>query len=272
MKSTISILLTLFFTSLCYSQTDRNVTGKFYITNVDIVVNEYDYINKSKKEDKYIVLAGTKFTAMEIDTVNNGVIIKFWYFTEKGDQIQKGTESIDSTQNYISRETNGKYFLINTQVLNDSTSDYYGKDNNFVWGFTIVPFKLRFGGENRSFKYQTSFSMGVNAGWEHQLKRKHRQSYAILVGIAVTNVEVSPETTDNFINQSTTAGAFTPSIGAVYSYEQFQAGIFVGYDLIPGELGKKWIYGDSPWVGIGLGFSIFQKNKTASNVEVENNQ
>lgn len=163
---------------------------------------------------------------------------------------------------YISYATNGEYFLMDIKDFNNKTSEFFGESHSFAWGFSTLPIKLRFGGKNKNFDYGTGFSLGINAGYEYQIKSRTRQSIGLLLGAGISTVQVTPETTNNSINKSTTTGAFVPTISIIYSYTNFQIGTFVGIDYIPGEIGKNWAYKNSPWLGLGLGFTIFQKNKS----------
>jgi len=254
-------------TLFSYAQEKGNITGKFYILDVDVVVREFDLIQDAfNGEDlSFIAKSGTKFTAYEFKE-DNRLLVKFWNFkTESsGEQEQPRIESMTSYQ-YISKATDGGYFLMDLEDFNKKASEYYGFQHGVTWGFSTLPIKLRFGGDDRQFQYATGFSLGVNAGYEWQFKSRVKQSLGLLMGIGISTVAIDPETvTDDYIDKSSTTGAFTPSLGLVYSFENFQIGLFSGIDYIPGEMGDKWVYKNQPWLGLGLGFTIFQKNKTES--------
>ncbi len=71
MKTNLFACLLMVFTTLVSAQEQGNITGRFYITNVDIVVEEIDITAEPNDEtkhianydSKYIAIAGTKFTA-----------------------------------------------------------------------------------------------------------------------------------------------------------------------------------------------------------------
>lgn len=267
-KNQLLIVVLILFSTMVFSQEMDNITGKFYITDVDIVCTEYDIVNRAPLPTKYVAKKNTKFTVYEI--INGKLLVKFWDYNTKKKNITKDTQ-IQPNQNlnpteykYISSETNGNYFLLDLEDYNKKTAEYYGTKHSVIWGFSTLPIKMRFRQENVPFTYETGFSLGINAGYECQLKSRTNQSIGILLGIGVSTLPVTPETVNNYIDKSTTVGAFTPSLGLVYSYETFQFGLFSGYDIIPGNLGENWVYRNRPWLGIGLGFTIFQKNKTTS--------
>lgn len=260
MKTKLFTMLSVIMLTFANGQENGNITGKYYITNIDIVVNEYNVFNSTKDENaKYIAKSGTKFTAYEI-LENNQLLIKFWSYNRTIQSESKN--NIEILYNYISEETNGKYFIINLDDFNKKTNEYNGTNYSFTWGFSTIPIKLRFKNDYASFQYETGFSLGINAGYEIQFQSRTKQSLGLLLGIGISTVNITPETVNNYIDKNTTTGAFTPSLGLVYAYESFQVGLFSGLDIIPGELGQNWDYKNKPWLGVGLGFTIFQKNKT----------
>ncbi|HEY8366781.1 MAG TPA: hypothetical protein VIL57_06500 [Bacteroidia bacterium] len=293
MKKLYSLLILFISCSILFAQEKGNITGKYYITDVDIKVKKYNLLADTVDtlNTYYIAKAGTKFTAYEIK--KSEILIKFWNFrepNEKAKKIEVLEQTIDSLKllvenenlksspqdegnnsdveaeryknQYISLHTNGEYFLIDAKDFNTKTSEYFARSSSFAWGFSTLPIKLRFGGKDRPFEYSTGFSLGINAGYEYQFKSRVKQSIGILLGVGVSTVMVSPESTNSVINKSTTTGAFVPTLSLLYSYSHFQIGTFVGADFIPGEIGKNWVYRNSPWLGLGLGFTIFQRNKS----------
>lgn len=298
MKKLYSLLILLISGNFLYAQEKGNITGKYYVTDVDIRVTKFNLLTDSvEKNSYYIAKSGTKFTAYEIK--GDKILIKFWNFrdTSKTSNTSNtlfsktGSNGLNDTillgnknqnqpspnqqkndspryQNYyISYLTNGEYFLVDAKDFNTKTSEYNGRTNSFAWGFSTLPIKLRFGGKDRPFEYSTGFSLGINAGYEYQFKSRVKQSIGLLIGIGVSTVLVSPESTNSVINKSTTTGAFVPTLSLIYSYSNFQIGTFVGADFIPGEIGKNWVYRNSPWLGLGLGFTIFQRNKSEAGNE-----
>src|SRR5690606_22883222 len=142
---------------------------------------------------------------------------------------------------HVDKRANGKYYEMKISDFDAKTRSYYGKLNSFTWGFTIVPIKLRFGSDNRDFEYSEGFSLGVNAGYEYSFAGVKAQSISFLGGVAISTVSIDHKTTNGYLDLGETrvVGAFTPSIGIVYTYEKFQVGVFSGIDFIGGELGNS---------------------------------
>ena len=262
----IAVLQNFYFLS---GQNQGIITGKYYQTIIDIPVTEYNLLNEKSTDIKYISKRGQKFAAYEVK--DSFLVIKFWEFRDttnlscKKKIMIRNSSELDPKK--IGFNTNDKYFLVRLTDFNMKTRDFYGSGVSFVWGFSVLPFKTRLGNQNRDFIFETGFQLGSNVGCEYQFRSKIKHSIGMLAGVGISTIAVSPETTNNYIDVSNTVGALTPSLGAVYSYENYQLGLFVGFDIMGGEMGKNWQYTGSPWLGFGLGFSIFQKNKSEERVK-----
>lgn len=293
MRKLLLLLGIVSMSSIAWSQEAGNITGKYYITNVDIRLKEYSLMKDTVTDNVYIAKKNLKFTTYE--TKDDNVLIKFWNFKNevihpqiseyeiilksmkdvkdlydrdgnklKFDVFDSITELIKSeSTKYISEETDGKYFLIDIKDFNQKVSEYYGKGYSFVWGFSIIPIKIRQKTSSSNFKFNTGFSLGVNAGVERSIASRKKQSIASVFGIGISTVEVEPFEVNNLISENSNEKAFTPSFGLIYTYENFQIGFFSGIDYLSGEMGSNWRYKNRPWFGFGLGFTIFQKNKTS---------
>lgn len=266
MKKIVFILLACFwFSGVSNAQEQNNITGNFYVTNIDIPVVQFDLISGEAIDGSTaIARRNTKFTAYKID--GDKLVVKFWNY---GDTTPSGgqTQPLDKSNGtpYISEESNGKYFLMEMEDFNKMTSKFFGSKHSVVWGFSTIPVKLRFKNESSDFDFETGFTLGVNAGYEKGIKGRKDQSWAILAGFGVSTVEVYRTG-----EEPGTSGAFTPSLGVLYAFENFQIGVFTGVDIIGGAEGDSWGYNNKPWLGIGMGFTLFQKNKT--NNESKKNQ
>lgn len=269
MRTKILLLFLLGCVGMAFGQEKKNITGKYYVTTVDIPVYEIDFFDDGTStpfDKKLIAKTDTKFTVIEI-LDSSSAKVKFWEYKQgKQKQPKNNSDSLVSEEyQFINMETSAdRYFAIKIKDLDEKTQEYFGMSKNFTYGITLIPFKLRFGGGDKDFQYGEGFSLGLNAGVEFNLRSRKEQSVSVLAGIAASTVSVDSESTNNYIEEDkvTTSGAFTPSLGIVYAYERFQIGAFVGWDIIGGALGENWIYNKKPWLGLGLGFTIFQKNKT----------
>lgn len=259
------VLISFCFTGVTNAQEQNNITGNFYVTNIDIPVFQFDFVKgKAMGQNTAIARRNTKFTAYKIE--KDKLVVKFWDYSDSlPDEGQYQPLAEDQGTLYISQKTNGKYFLMEMEDFNKMTAPYFGSKHSVVWGFSTIPIKLRFKNESSDFDFETGFTLGVNAGYEYSFRSRKEQAIAFLTGFGVSTVEVS-----HLEGEPSTSGAFTPSLGVLYAYENFQVGLFLGKDFIGGSGGDSWGYNGKTWLGIGMGFTIFQQNKT--NTDSKNNQ
>tara|TARA_R110002111_G_scaffold261651_1_gene335167 strand:- start:547 stop:1446 length:900 start_codon:yes stop_codon:yes gene_type:complete len=69
-----------------------------------------------------------------------------------------------------------------------------------------------------------------------------------------TSSAVIPLESGNTINQ----GLFSFGFGATYSFNKLNFGVFYGWDYSLGDASEKWNYNKLPWLGIGVGYSLFK--------------
>ena len=53
-------------------------------------------------------------------------------------------------------------------------------------------------------------------------------------------------------------GLFSFGLGTTYSFNKLNFGVFYGWDYSLGEASDKWNYNGFPWLGIGVGYSLFK--------------
>ncbi len=277
-------ITTLFFlvSISLIAQTDAEdgiLIGNHYITKADILLAEWNMTGASSFEDSNkIAKSGAIFTIHKIK--DSSLIIKFWMFSKKSstkknwcqsnDSSELAKDSVPPTDNcssnkYIGYHTNEKYFVIDIKSLNTYATPYNGRSNNFTWGLILFPTKIRFAnGSGGSFNFTDNFTLGTTAGYEIGFAGVKNYSLSILGGVGISAINVDSSTTHGYVKNSITASAFTVSAGVVYSYEKMQIGLFYGWDFMSGNLGNKWVYDAKPWLSVGIGFALFQKEKTSS--------
>lgn len=141
----------------------------------------------------------------------------------------------------------------------------YGGDripqSDFVFGLITLPIKMRFGSsemvngvQKRYFDFAGEISLGVSTGYRRRFS--NIASYSILTGLAITSVPIDSFASKGLITSETNVSALTWHLGVLYQHKIFQIGIFTGLDFMKGELKRKWVYNNQPWLGIGLGIAI----------------
>jgi hypothetical protein len=164
------------------------------------------------------------------------------------------------------RAGNDKMYFLMPSVDFDRFCEKPVSRNSFAVGIPTIPAKLRFGNggtgdEPRYFRFEGNVSLGLSAGYKRSFGEDFKNAFNVLAGFTVASVPVDPSTTQDKVTSSTNAASFSPHIGLVFEVEKFQIGLYTGLDFLDGELNKYWVYRHQPWLGIGIGYSIFAASK-----------
>jgi hypothetical protein len=161
-----------------------------------------------------------------------------------------------------------KYFLIPTADFQNWTETVGGSFSVFA-SSTIV--KIRPGRKEPINNYPVYFdfandvNLGILAGYTFRPRRVMKGfAFSTLGGFAVSSIPVDAATTQDFVTSSGNQAAITPSFAFVGQHGNFQLGVLGGIDLMAGEVGKKWIFRNRPWIGVGIGFNLFRSQGTGS--------
>jgi hypothetical protein len=154
------------------------------------------------------------------------------------------------------------YFLIPFAKFAD-VCEKPTSSHSFTVGIPTIPVKLRFGnggeGDNaRYFRFEGNLSLGLSGGWKYSFGDDNKYAVNTLVGFTVGSVAVDGETTKGKISSNTSAASFSPHFGFVFDVQSFQFGLYTGIDYLYGEPNKYWVYRNQPWLGIGIGYSLFK--------------
>lgn len=159
------------------------------------------------------------------------------------------------------------YFKISKNDFNSKCEEAFEK-SSFALGILTLPIKMRFGAKSqdgsyykRDFTFTGDVSFGFSAGWKYRYSRN--TAVNILGGLAVSSIGVSPSTTNKIIATETNVSAITWHAGVLYEIDNFQIGGFTGVDYLAGEVGRNWMYRNSPWFGVGIGYSFLKAKKTS---------
>lgn len=254
----------------------QTIVGRSFITEVpDIRVYHMDVdekqIEPSDSSPAFTFVGmGKKFTVVNL--VSDGAVIKFWDFG-KGDSSADVSDKVDysGVGTYVDVAADGKHFLMKLTDLDSKCKEYFGNRHDFTWGAVTIPLKMRFGdGEKKYFGVEPTANLGLFAGWRRQIRGAKVQAINLLFGTSASNITLRDEDVDMVKYLEADSSAIRPdnalaisaSIGTVYQIESFQIGIFLGWDIVPSQLGRHWRHRDTPWLGIGIGFGLFAKDKT----------
>ncbi|RAJ90048.1 hypothetical protein LX87_05527 [Larkinella arboricola] len=146
--------------------------------------------------------------------------------------------------------------------LSEKTNVDIFRNRFFSYGAISAPFKARFpggeGNEKRYFDLTSNISLGISAGGG--LAISNDVSNHILLSASITAIPINSGNTKNFTGSNTSVTALSPAISYIHQRKTIQIGLFLGIDILTGEIGTNWLYKKSPWLGIGIGLNLFSPN------------
>jgi hypothetical protein len=162
--------------------------------------------------------------------------------------------------------------------------------HEFTFGVVVLPDKLRFGNKssdpskNRYVNFTADVNIGINIGWKitPNAYKKDAPSITFVFGANYSSIPVDSNSTKKnatqtpYVTQATNVSAVSPAFGFVVDIPKtgntgdFQLGVFVGGDILLGSVNRNWIYYQQPWLGFGIGYSIFTKDTAGKNAKTTN--
>ena len=167
---------------------------------------------------------------------------------------EKGNFTGEQITNYF-KLTNAEFTEVTTKI-----------DARWTFGTVILPLKLRFGdtdnkGNNlRYFDFTSEVNVGLSLAWRMTRGNTRTIDTYFFGSLNLSSIPVDSANTQGFQKTKTNASAISPAAGMVINFKNsgLQLITTIGVDFIAGELGRKWTYRNQPWIGIGVGFSIFK--------------
>jgi len=230
---------------------EKNISGKKVKVSITIVVDEAFY--QEQVIDKIV------------DVTNHGIkgFVKF----EKNMLIVNPYLSRDEKGDFGKRDIY-YYQLENRQTIKLRFSEatvsalsiplkYRLRDNDSEIGeeFTTDFNANLFVGI--SFYGKTSFFHRKDVG---NISNTRKWTGGVLIGASTVTLNPSNTAAANQpldINTEIVKGLGTIGLGLTYSYNKINLGGFIGWDYSIGDDAEKWNYNKKPWLGIALGYSLF---------------
>ena len=265
-KLLLIVLLTLGGLQFCKAQTLYILTRTTALEQVDADGNPIGGSNP-------VARSGWKFEVDYMDVAGD-YIISFCKWT-------KGSRKDYNNDNFYEDPGTGNPILFKISAENWATyaqelteEERQGSIQPKI-GATTLPLKIRPGsraraflenGETRPARY-FDFSAEANLGLTGgvHIDRGKWGSGFLGIGVNASSVRVDSVNTRGYAEASTKVSAVSTFLTFMYepnSEQRFQVGIAIGMDFIPGELGQNWDYHGKPWIGIGIGFSLFTPSET----------
>jgi len=284
------LIMKLFlFTIICISTIQlvkAQSPGDDYAFTADYVIKKFDsYTGQTVEQDTlFKAQRGNIFTikALKIgEDGKKGYSISFWKFNNTNTtQIQPTAYSafVDRSsstaeqipEKTIDKDENGLTFYISDEDLKSYATNTFRKPKGaFKIDGVVLPIKLRFKNKQPAgeFDFEQSISVGPAVSWQVNYGGAFgTSSFSLLTGVNITNVSVDDKTVaNNLITSKTTVLALSPFIGFNIDYQNITFSVITGYDVIPGKVGSNWAYRNSPWLGFGIGTSIFSTTSKKQN-------
>ena len=226
--------------------------------------------------------AGSKFTI--VNSKGEDYIIKFWYWggtKNLQSNIAKATAAAPipgsmefKLMNYnikpklsaagvvIPNEYENRYFLISKVRL-----EIYGSELTPLleptYGIVVLPIKVRF---KPSAEFSKDVTFAGNGGIKFNVVPSADFSISLLVGTGISAVTLDSSNVDvsTGLKESTERPAIAFYGGLVLQWKALQMGLFTGGDWLANNKVDKWNYHGKPWLGFGIGISIFSKADSGS--------
>lgn len=273
--NTLSLLVALLICNLLQSQNEELfVIGKYFefTENSDILEVEGDVaINLNLLRTGIAVSTidkinfKTKIGISSLTSVKSGTVFK----------VLKKDGNLYIIKIISEDEFKDKFFGISSIELRNHATLYNGSKpkNGFVSSAITIPIKIRFGSKNnteipegeleRLFNFESNYNLGITAGWRNRLKKGGNYYISYLGGFNIGSTKITSETAS--VTEDTNTSIFTPFLGLLFEYNDFQIGVFTGWDHVGGKLSKTWVYQGKTWLGFGFGYNIFTTKDGGTN-------
>ena len=194
--------------------------------------------------------------------VNKGNTIDSLDTVELNKKVSQYSYLVEERGSFTTKKQVNYFKLTNTQFTEVTTK----LDARWTFGTVILPLKLRFGdtdskGNNlRYFDFISEVNVGLSLAWRMTRGNTRTIDTYFFGSLNLSSIPVDSANTQGFQKTKTNASAISPAVGMVINFKNsgLQFITTIGVDFMAGELGRKWTYKNQPWIGIGVGFSIFK--------------
>ncbi|GGH55960.1 hypothetical protein GCM10007423_64060 [Dyadobacter endophyticus] len=274
MKKISTILILFLVCTVSFGQT-KNITDGYHVFNMAISLPEVDQFGVALAAgNKEMMLPNEQFKVFGVHpnlpaATTDYIITINRYIKDPG---------LRNLLVVFDNNNNQRYFRI-TVAEYQAYCERLEKRGNFhvITSSTLV--KIRPGSKeprNGIMKYSefgNDFNLGALAGWSVKPNRKKTFVYSFMGGISFTTIKATPETTQYMTEATDTKpselvsylkdeesnqSCFTLSGGPILEIDKFQISAIIGWDFMQGAVGRKWIYRNRPWIGIGFGYQVFR--------------
>ena len=260
MKNRLHFSVALLFFAHCflignlYGQKGELEASKHSLLH-EVVVQEFDFINKSVTSEKMVVFPNVVFETVQrinIDDVNYTVVKPVKIIVKKKKKIE---ENVDG-QPKFKRVKLHRYYLIRNMDMENNLQDYTPKTWKMRVGAIGIPVKLYMPRDNHPLDFSFSnFSFGSTLGVAHQISESKSNLWInYLFSLSMTTVVRGQGDFEgsNSVDRNPLA-ALSPALGIALNFKGAEFGLFAGKDFLPGTAADSWIYNGETWFSFTFG-------------------
>jgi len=248
------ILALTLFSYLSIAQLTKEQRKKVYKLSDDMALVETDLAGSTSNEPQANQLEGYRFRVVR--AVGNDYVIRFL----------RWRKNTTLNTNFVESAGNRKYFKISFDEFSEYAEEVV-PNYTFTLGTVVLPVKIRFGSRDsvminqeirkkRDFSFSSDVNLGLVVGGRWRVSPGFSLVFP-LVGFSVGSIAADSASTSGYLNAESNLATITPYTGVIFQHDDFQIGLFTGIDFPSGKAGYNWDYRNQPWLGIGLGYSIF---------------
>ncbi len=260
----LTILLFSAFKSFSQNQSQAGSDEYFDYSVKDVItVYEYDIATNQPIENRTKQANdGLKFYVVGAERSNTSgtikyYLIRFYRITGESQFLANDPLIINSTNSAYTQ-----YCIKSEDFENENlvTKHYRTglKSVKLSASVLSIPFKIRPKLGKVPADFTGDFTIGSAIGIGFRLSPYKKNYLNLSLAGGVTSVTVDRRSTNNYVNEKTKWSALSPGFGLTFDINGFQFGGVIGCDFVGGEAGSKWIYNNSFWYSIGVGYQFIK--------------
>lgn len=254
--------------------------GSFYKLRTSTMLQECNIEGNSEGFIKKSIPSQSKFTI--IGKGAKGIVIRFWFWgtPEDRNEVRTNRTTSASKQSYTynaafpsaddnirkiesfnlifdNQNWDFRYFLISEsdlEMYSVAVKSRYGP----CAGVATLPFKYR----PTSGDFTKDITLTGLGGFKYT--NRVGVDFNTMLGIGISSVTIDSSNTNAKYKSSGEFSAITLSFGEVIEWKKLQFGVFIGIDMVRRADVHSWINQGKPWLGFGIGFSVFSESSVVN--------
>jgi len=252
MKKLIAICI-LAFLCINVTYTQGNVSNDMYTLKSEVVVTDYDFMNKSLRDESFILYDHVVFE--EVDVID---IEGMPHVIVKPIKVLKSK----TPKSIVDRDvTLFEYYVVSKFTIEPKKQKYTDINWDLRVGFSVIPLKVYPFQDGPLDFTASSISQGASIGLAHQVNRR-KSNLWLVYSFSMNFTKVTPRK-DDFLDDSfegNDLAALSPAIGISLNYNNAEFGLFLGKDFLPGNAASAWKYNGDTWYSFTIGTSFSTSN------------